>query len=86
MIEWNTLKNEALNRIGLFYLFVCLFRVYRPTLEFSHSYGDVTITGEGLQILTYARQSRPLSSKGYLVRHTYCDTGHPFIMVISEDL
>ena len=31
-----------------------------------HSYRDVTITGEGLQMLTY-------------------DTGHPFIMVISED-
>ena len=29
----------------------------RPTREFFHSYGDVTITGEGLQILTYARHS-----------------------------
>ena len=29
-----------------------------------HSYGDVTITGEGLQILTYARRSWPLSSEG----------------------
>ena len=28
------------------------------------SYGDVTITCEGLQILTYARQSGPWSSKG----------------------
>ena len=39
-----------------------------------HSYGDVTITGEGLQ-----------SSEGSLACHTNCDTGHPFIMVISED-
>ena len=30
-----------------------------------HSYGDVTITGEGLQILTYARHSWPLSSEGF---------------------
>ena len=29
-----------------------------------HSYRDVTIAGEGLQILTYARPSWPLSSEG----------------------
>ena len=28
------------------------------------SYGDVTITGEGLNILTYARHSLPLSREG----------------------
>ena len=52
-----------------------------------HSYGDITIASEGLQILTYARHSWPLSSEGSLACHTYCDTGHiiPFIMVISED-
>ena len=43
-----------------------------------HSYGDVTISGEGLQILTYARHSWSLS-------HTHCDTGLPFIKIISED-
>ena len=50
-----------------------------------HSYGDVTITGEGLRILTYARHSWPLSSDGSLACHTYCYTAHQFIMVISED-
>ena len=69
--------------------FVCLFvwglsshsRIF-------HSYGDITtmaaaITGEGLQILTnYARHLWPLSSEGSLACHIYCDTGHPFIMVI----
>ena len=34
-------------------LSICLFGVYRPTRDF-HSFGDVTIAGEGLQILTYA--------------------------------
>ena len=48
-----------------------------------HSYGDVTIPGEGLQISTYARHLCPLSIEGSLVCHTYCDTGHLFIMVIS---
>ena len=64
--------------------FVCLW-FFIPERIF-HSYGDVTITGEGLQILTYARHSWPLSSDGSLACHTYCEGrgGHPFIMVISE--
>ena len=57
---------------------------------FSHSrifpfFGDVTIAGEELQILTYARHLWPLSSEGSLACQTYCDTGQPFIMVISQD-
>ena len=46
-----------------------------------HSYGDVTITDEGPQILTYAGHLR----EGSLACHTFCDTGHPFKLVISED-
>ena len=46
--------------------FVCfyMYGIYRPTREFFHSYGDVTITGEGLQILTYVRHSLSLSGEG----------------------
>ena len=43
------------------------------------------IAGEVLQSLTYAQRSWPLSSEGSLACQTYCDTGHPFIMVIFED-
>ena len=43
-----------------------------------HSFGDVTITDEGL-ILVYAWHSWLLSNEGSLVCHTYCDTGHPFM-------
>ena len=50
-----------------------------------HSYEDVTFAGEWLQILTYVPYSWPLSSEGSLVCHTYCDTGHPIIIVIFED-
>ena len=50
-----------------------------------HSFGDVTIIGEWLQIMTYVRKSRPSSNEGSLTCHTYCDTGQPFIMFISED-
>ena len=49
-----------------------------------HSYGDVTIADEGLKNLTFARHSWLLSSEGSLVCHTDCDTGHPFVMIISE--
>ena len=63
-----------------------LFGNYRPTREFFfHLYEDVTITVEGLQILTYAWHSWPLSSEGSLTCHTHCGTGHRFIMAISED-
>ena len=42
-----------------------------------HSFGDVTIAGKGLQILTYAGHLWPLSSEGSLACKTYCDTGQP---------
>ena len=40
-----------------------------------HSYGDVTITSEGLQLLTYAQHSWPLSSEGSLACHTTVTPG-----------
>ena len=39
------------------------------------SYGDVTITDEGLQILTFARYLWPLSSEGSLACQIHCDKG-----------
>ena len=59
------------------FLFVCLNLSSHSRLF--HSYGDVTITGEGLQILTFARHSWPLSSEGSLACKTYCDTGKYFV-------
>ena len=69
----------------VFFLFFFLFWSLSSHSKMFHSYGDVNITGEGLQIFTYARHSWPLSSEGSLACKTYCDTGHPVIMVISED-
>ena len=44
---------------------ICLFVWSLSShLRIFHSYGDVTIAGEGLQILTNARHSWPLSSEG----------------------
>ena len=62
-------------------LFVCGFSSHSRIV---HSFGDVTITGEKL-LLTHAHHLWPLSSEGSLACHTYCNTGHPFKMVISED-
>ena len=67
-------------------LFVCLFVWgFTSHSRIFHSYGDVTITSEGLHILTFTRHSSPLSSEGSLACHTYCDTGLLFIMIITED-
>ena len=51
---------------------VCLFWVLSIT------------PSEGLQILIYSWHSRPLSSKGFLACHTYCDTGHVYIWPVAE--
>ena len=51
--------------------FVLLVWSLSSHLRIFHSSRKVTITGEGLQILTYARHSWP----GSLTCRTYCDTG-----------
>ena len=48
-------KKTVCNATWKLFLFVSLFGVFRPTREFFYSYGEVTITGKGLQILTYTR-------------------------------
>ena len=46
-------------------------------LEISNSYGDVTISGKVLQLLTNTPYSLPFSSGASLVWQIYCHTGHP---------
>ena len=105
-----------------YFVFDCVWGLSSHSRIF-HSYGNVTIAGKGLQILSHTRLScplsclfvcfgfivplenfslirrrhhcrwvlqiltnaRPLSSEGTLACHTYCDTVHSVIMVISED-
>ena len=83
-----TPQHNLLTMVIMTNFFVCLFVWgFSSHLIIVHSYGDVTIAGEGLQILTCARHSRPLSSESSLACHTYCDTGIHLksFMVISED-
>ena len=69
--------------------FFCLF----DCLEFYFPFENFSLiwrhhhASEGLQILTYTQHSWSwlISSDGSLACHTYCDTGHPLIMVISKD-
>ena len=65
-----------------FFVFFCLFGGFTSHSRILHLYGDITITGEGLQILTW--HSWPLSSEGSLACHTYCDMGRLFIMVMCD--
>jgi hypothetical protein len=59
----------------------CLFTVLRPPPEFfTYKYGEVTITGEGLQ-----RRSGPLSRDGSISCHTCCDTGPRCFWSHSKD-
>ena len=79
-IEWGryvkTLLNSYLHVLQSFQiLFVWSFSCH-PLIV--HSFGDVTISGEGLQSLTYTRHSCPLRSEGSLACHTYCATAHQF--------
>ena len=68
----------------LLIIHVCLFVWgFSSYSRIFHEFREVTITGERLQILIYARRLWPLSSESSLSCRTSCDTGHPFIMVIS---
>ena len=61
--------------VWFFFFFGVFFLSLSSHSRVFHSYGDVTIAGEGLQISTYARHSWPLSSEGSLTCHTHCDSG-----------
>ena len=56
--EWTKFKLSIKNHFFYFTLEIYL----KLNSRIFYSYGDVTITGEGLQILTCVRHSLPLSS------------------------
>ena len=63
----------------LFQLFLCGYSSHSSTFL---SNVDVTITSEGIYMALLAIRQ----SQGSLACRTCCDMGHPFIIVISEDL
>ena len=69
----NTHSGSRSTRYGLFvWGFTSYSRIFHP-------YKDATITGTGLQILTFAWHFRPVCNAGSFACYTDCDTGHPFI-------
>lgn len=54
-------------------LFLCL--EFLVPLKIVHSFGNITIVCEGVQILTFARLLWRLGSDGSVVCQVYCDTG-----------
>ena len=62
-------------------LFVCSFGVYRPTGQFLFS-----LIWRRHHYRSMLNTDMAIKQWGFLAcMHTYCDTGHLYIMVISED-
>ena len=82
-IQWNKVKKTEGKRMKGFYLnlYICLFGVFLLSREFFTNIETSPLLVKGCNFW----HSWPLSSEGSLACHTYCDTGHPFILVISED-
>ena len=83
-------RDRGCKPYGILNSYLLKFCLFVWCFFLSHSrivywYKDVTIAGEGLQILTFARHTWPLRSEGSLVCHAYCDTGHLFIKVSLQD-
>ena len=55
--------------------------IQRLSVHFVCLLGDVTITGKVVLFSTFSRHSWPWSSEGSVECHSYCITGHPFIIL-----
>ena len=76
------LRDEHL-RTRLYIDTVCLFGDFRPTGEFFTHMEMSPLPVKGFKFFTFTQHPWPLSCKGSLAGHTYCDMGHPFIVVNS---
>ena len=64
---------------------VCLFVLFLFFVQLENFSRIQKRHNEGLQIFTICSVHLAIEHQSSLVCHTYCDTGHPFIMVISEN-
>ena len=70
------------------FVFVCLYGGFSPSREYFTQLETSPLTMRGNKFWPiYTRNSWPLiiSSDGSFTCQTYCDTGQPFIGVVSED-
>ena len=69
----------------LYHIF-CLFGLFHPTQEFFLHMETSTLLTKGCKFWPIqSTHGHGAVHEGSLACHTYCDTWHPFIMVISED-
>ena len=67
-------------------MFACCLGFYVPLEDFSCIHMETSpLPVKGFKFFYLTRHSWPLSSEGSLLCHTYCDMGHPFVMIISEE-
>ena len=85
LINTPSITNLKMLCMKLYYLLVCLFGVYRLTRYFFTNMETSPLPMKSCKFFTYAGHSWQLSCEGSLTCHTYCDTGHPFKMAISEE-
>ena len=72
-------KNDMLNILINFSVWLFAF------LESFTHMDTSSLPLNGCKFLTYTWHSWPANSEGSLACHTYCDTGHSFILLISEN-
>ena len=65
-------------------LFVCFFGVFRPTREF-FTHTETSPFQWRASNFDQCKAPMAIEQWEFFRCHIYCDTGHPFIMVISED-
>ena len=77
----------AIDTVYFVCLFVCLFGfgVHCPAREFFTYMDTSPLPVKGCKFRPMLGTFWQLSSEGSLKCHTHCETGLPFIMVISED-
>ena len=84
---WN-IANQSSMQSAFIFQFVCLFvylyGLFRPTREFFTHKEISPLPVKGCKFWPILSTHRHWTcSEGSLACHTYCDTGHQFIMVIS---
>ena len=79
------LATKPMDTALFFVLFVCLFWVFRTTRDFFTHMETWPWLVRGCKF-DLCSALMAIEQWGFLACHTYCNTGHLFIMVISEDL
>ena len=86
----NILQNLNFSPIYMYivfhiYLFVCLFRFFVPLENFFTHMETSPFPVKGCNFWPMLGTHGHWAARFFLACHSHCDTGHPFIMPVSED-